>query len=245
MPPGDGPPPLTVPNSLRELLAIPRVIVNPLRRAVRSERFGHGRPVLVIPGLLTGDISTVFLRRSLTAAGFRAFGWGLGLNRGASRSRLQALEARVAALHREHGQKVVLIGWSLGGLYARILGQRMPDAVELVMTVGSPFSGDRRANRAWRLYELINDHSVDDPPFSEDPATKPGVETIAVWSGVDGVVAPVCAMGNVGETDRRVRLDAQHFALGSSRRCVARIVEILAENFRALRSPAAAGVVSG
>lgn len=238
MPPGEGaPPPLTVGNSLRELLAIPRVVVNPLRRAVRSERFGDGRPVLVVPGLLTGDISTTFLRRSLAAAGFRAFGWEQGLNRGASRTKLQALESRVAALHREHGARVVLIGWSLGGLYARVLGQRMPEAVELVMTVGSPFSGDRHANRAWRLYELINDHTVDRPPFPEDPATKPAAPTIAVWSAIDGVVAPACAMGREDEADRRVRLDAQHFALGSSRRCVMRILEVLADHFRHAASP--------
>jgi len=243
--PGEGPPPLTLANSLRELLAIPRVVVNPLRRAVRSERFGEGRPVLVIPGLLTGDISTVFLRRSLAAAGFRPFGWGLGVNRGASRTKLEALEDRLVTLHHQHGQKAVLIGWSLGGLYARILGQRIPEAVELVMTVGSPFSGDRHANRAWRLYELINDHTVDNPPFAEDPAVKPAATTIAVWSAVDGVVAPACAMGRESEADRRVRLDAQHFALGSSRRCVARILDILAEQFAPCLTVDAADVVRG
>jgi pimeloyl-ACP methyl ester carboxylesterase len=132
-------------------------------------------------------------------------GWGQGLNRGASRAKLVALEDRLAALHRQHGQKVVLIGWSLGGLYARVLGQRMPEAIELVMTVGSPFSGDRHANRAWRLYELINDHTVDNPPFAEDLATKPAATTIAVWSAVDGVVAPVCAMGSEEQADRRIR----------------------------------------
>ena len=108
----------------------------------------------------------------------------------------------------------MLIGWSLGGLYARVLAQRMPHETELVMTIASPFSGDRRANRAWRLYELINDHRVDAPPFAEDPATKPGVRTIAVWSAVDGVVAPECTMGREHEADHRVRVDAQHFALG-------------------------------
>lgn len=244
MPPGeDSPPPLTVRNSLRELLAIPLVAASTVRRAARSERFGKGRPVLVIPGLLTGDVSTAYLRRSLAAAGFRPFGWGEGRNSGANRAKLDALEQRVVALHREHGMKVVLIGWSFGGLYARIVAQRVPDAVELVLTLGSPFSGDRHANRAWRLYELVNDHTVDDPPFAADLATKPPVTTIAIWSPIDGVVAPACTMGGEGEVDHRVRVDAPHFALGASRPCVARIVEVLAEHLEVARPSQSAPVV--
>ena len=226
----EAPPPLTLRNTLREGLAIPKVIGNPLRRALRREPFGNDRPVLVVPGLLTGDLSTTFLRRSLAAAGFQAHGWAQGLNYGASPGKLEGLQNRLAKIHRESGQKAVVMGWSLGGLYARLLALRMPEAVELVITVASPFSGDRRANRAWRLYELINDHSVDHPPFPEDPARKPHVQTIAVWSGVDGVVSPSCTKGQEGEADYRIRVDAQHFALGSSAGSVARIIEILREH---------------
>lgn len=224
-------PGLSLRNTLREGLAIPKVLINPVRPALVGRRVGQGRPVLVIPGLLTGDLSTSFLRRSLTEAGFAAHGWKQGMNTGASPAKLRALEVRLAALHRQSGRKVVVIGWSLGGLYARVLAQRVPDAVELVMTVASPFSGDRHANRAWRLYELINDHTVDAPPFRENPATKPPVPTIAVWSAVDGVVSPACSKGTDAEADYRVRVDAPHFALGSSPDCVARIIDILAAHF--------------
>jgi pimeloyl-ACP methyl ester carboxylesterase len=224
------PPPLAFRNTLREGLAIPKVLGNPLRRALTVEPFGNGRPVLVVPGMLTGDISTSFLRRSLAAAGFEAHGWRQGLNAGANPAKLEKLEKRLASIHSASGRKVVLIGWSLGGLYARVLAQRMPRETELVMTIASPFSSDRRANRAWRLYELINDHRVDAPPFAEDPATKPEVRTIAVWSAVDGVVAPECTMGREHEADHRVRVDAQHFALGSSARSISRIIGILREH---------------
>lgn len=226
-------PPLTVRNTLLEGLAFPKVIVNPMRRAIRPGRFGNGRAIMVLPGLLTGDLSTSFLRRSLDAAGFRAYGWDQGVNTGASAAKLEALERRLAELHREHGRKVILIGWSLGGVYARVLAKRMPQHTELVMTVASPFSGDRRANRAWRLYEWINDHTVDATPFEEDLAGRPEVPTIAVWSGVDGVVAPACALGQPDEADVRIRLDAQHFALGSSRPCIVRVIEILEERLEA------------
>ncbi|MBO9517349.1 MAG: alpha/beta hydrolase [Porphyrobacter sp.] len=221
--------PLTLRNTLRELLALPKVIGNPLRPALRSASFGAGRPVLVIPGLLTGDISTSFLRRSLSLAGFCAYGWEQGINTGANPAKLAALEARVSELRREHGKKATVIGWSLGGLYARVLAQRMEADVAMVMTIASPFSGDPHANRAWRLYELLNDHSVDNPPFAEDLAQKPAVPTIAIWSAVDGVVSPECTLGKESESDFRIRVDAQHFALGSSGWCVGRILEILAE----------------
>lgn len=188
---------------------------------------------MIIPGLLTGDISTSFLRRSLMKSGFVAYGWGQGLNVGANERKLVALQDRLTALQQSHGQKVAVVGWSLGGLYARVLAHRRPDAIELCMTVASPFSGDRRANRAWRLYEMINDHTVDAPPFPDDPSAKPSVPTIAIWSAVDGVVSPECTMGGEEESDHRIRIDAQHFALGSSKRCVARIIAILVEHLPA------------
>ena len=76
-------------------------------------------------------------------------------------------------------RKVVLLGWSLGGIYARVLAQRHPDLVDLVVTLGTPFSGDRRANNAWRVYEALNDHAVDASPLPDDPSVKPSVPTIA------------------------------------------------------------------
>jgi pimeloyl-ACP methyl ester carboxylesterase len=138
---------------------------------------GKGRPVMVIPGFLATDWSTVILRRTLEAAGYRAYGWGLGMNLGARHDLLERMEAQLArAAH--HGP-VSLVGWSLGGIYARELAKRRPDQVAKVITLGSPFSGDVRANNAWRLYELINDHKVDAPPIEVRVNEKPPVPTIA------------------------------------------------------------------
>ena len=187
-------------RTLREGLSLPRVIFNPLRRAAKGELVGRGRPVLVIPGLATGDISTTLLRRTLAARGFVPEGWRQGLNTGAHPAKLKRIEQRLETLHEQAGEKVILIGWSLGGLYARVLGLRVPEHLAMVITVASPFSGDRRANRAWRLYEAINDHKVDNPPFTENPADKPPVPTVAIWSALDGVVAPARA----GRRARRI-----------------------------------------
>ncbi|WP_338245142.1 alpha/beta hydrolase [Aurantiacibacter hainanensis] len=214
---------------MREGLAIPRVLLNPLRPPKKGANFGRGRAALVIPGLTTGDISTTLLRRTLKTRGFLPEGWKQGLNLGADAAKLKSLEARIGELQRQTGHKVVLIGWSLGGLYARVLAHRCAHMVDMVVTVASPFSGDRHANRAWKLYEAINDHTVDNPPFSESVSAKPPVPTIAVWSAKDGIVAPDCCRGGEGEADHTVRIDAPHFTLGTSASCIEKILAKMAE----------------
>ncbi|WP_340587569.1 YqiA/YcfP family alpha/beta fold hydrolase [Erythrobacter alti] len=225
----DRPAPPPFRRLVREWASFPRIIVNPLRRARSGAEIGKGRPALVIPGLTTGDISTVLLRRTLKARGFAPEGWRLGINTGADLAKLRMLEKRIAQLHSESGKKVVLIGWSLGGLYARVLGHRCAQHLDMVVTVASPFSGDRHANNAWRIYEALNDHTVDDPPFSEDMSAKPPVPTIAVWSAVDGVIAPECTRGRDGEADYTLRIDAPHFALGTSRAAIDKLLAKIAE----------------
>lgn len=220
------PPPFS--RVLHEGLSIPRLLVNPLRRAKPGETIGEGRAVLVIPGLATGDVSTILMRKTLAERGFRPEGWRLGLNTGGDAGKLRRLEARIERMHVETGRKVILIGWSLGGLYARVLAHRIPQHLAMVLTVASPFSGDRHANHGWRFYDLINSHTVDNPPFAEDFAAKPPIPTVAVWSGLDGIVAPECTRGEAGQADLCIRLDAPHFALGTSRWCIERIIEAIA-----------------
>ncbi|WP_421846210.1 esterase/lipase family protein [Novosphingobium sp.] len=212
-----------------EFLALPQIQAAPLRRPVVVPPFGQGRPVIVIPGLLSNDRSTALLRNSLSKAGFVVEGWEQGLNTGARPAQIARLEARMCDLAARTGEPVVLIGWSLGGLFARVLAQRHPGACRLVVTLGSPFSGDRRANNAWRVYEALNDHTVDAPPFPEDPGVKPPVRTIAVWSKRDGIVAARCAAGEAGQADRLVEVPYKHFELASARGAVAAVLRILRE----------------
>ena len=99
---------------------------------------GDGHPVLVLPGLLTGDPATLALRGVLHALGHRVCGWGLGTNRGPTHRVVGRLRARLDKLHRESGQKVSLVGWSLGGLYAQELARVAPSRVRGVITLGTP-----------------------------------------------------------------------------------------------------------
>ena len=218
---------------LRELVDVPKVVLSPLRGAADVPHTGNGEAVLVIPGFLADDAATAVLRKSITAAGYRAFGWKLGFNLGFRDDLTERMIARVEAIREQTGgQKVVLIGWSLGGLYARELARQRPDLVRLVMTMGSPFSGDMHANHAWRIYEAINSHTVDDLPGGIDFRTKPAVRTVALWSRFDGVVLPSTSAGTADEADARVEIPVTHMAFAASKRAVKQVVAVLAQEMR-------------
>ncbi len=221
------PPPVSL--WLRELPYTLPILLGPLRSAevVEGARGGAGQPVLVIPGILSSDNATALLRRTLDETGYRSFASQLGFLTGIKATTLSRASDRLAKIATAEQRKVAIIGWSLGGLYARVLAQRHPELVQLVMTLGSPFSGDRRANNAWRLYEAINDHKVDAPPVPDDPALKPSVKTIALWSRKDGVIAPAAARGLPHERDAEVEVPFSHFALASTRPAIARVVNEL------------------
>ena len=211
-----------------EALEVPKLLASPFQRAVPIVR-GQGQPVVVYPGYLTSDISSIRLRRSLRAAGYAAYGWEIGQNRGARADLLERLERKLDRVVENHSQPATLIGWSLGGLFAREVAKRRPDLVSLVITLGSPFSGDPRANNAWRIYELLNDHTVDNPPIAGDLAERPPVRTIAVWSPIDGIVAPAAARGLPQESDRQIELPVRHLSLARAPAGIGLIGRLLAE----------------
>ena len=212
---------------LAESLEGPKLLFSLFQPAAPMVR-GDGRPVIVYPGFLANDLSTLLLRRSLTAANYEAFGWGLGSNWGARAAMLDKLVQRLeTAVVQGNGHRASLIGWSLGGIYAREVAKLRPDLVDRVMTLGSPFSGDPRANNGWWLYEFINDHSVDAPPLEIDAPIKPPVPTYAVWSPIDGVVAPAAACGLPGESDQQFEIRVRHLSLARAPEAIALIGDLL------------------
>jgi pimeloyl-ACP methyl ester carboxylesterase len=181
-----------------------------------------GPPALVIPGFLATDRTTMDLRRALARAGWRVHPWLLGLNRGARANTLELLGERLDALN--DGRKVLLVGWSLGGIFARELAFRYPDKVRAVVTLGSPFSGDLKTNTNVReLYERIAGHDVNQPPF-ERLAGKPPVPFLALWSRRDGIVAPSAARGLDHEVDKAVEMDTRHMGFAVDRPALSRVV---------------------
>ena len=172
-----------------------------------------GQPVLVIPGFLCSDQTTFSLRRELARQGFRVHGWKQGWNLGAREDTLERLRERIESLG--HDRKLVIVGWSLGGLFAREYARYHPDQVRAVITLGSPFSGDPRQNNVWQLYERVAKHSVLDPPIPR-VTDKPPVPHLAMWSRRDGLIAPRAARGLDHERDEEVELDCHHMAFAIS-----------------------------
>jgi predicted alpha/beta hydrolase family esterase len=182
----------------------------------------NGPPVLVIPGFLATDRTTMDLRRALARVGWRAHPWLLGLNTGAKPDTLDLLEKRLDEVRGR--RKVLLVGWSLGGMFARQLAHRCPRKVRGVVTLGSPFSGDLKTNTNVRdIYERIAGHDVYEPPFAHRPE-KPPVPTLALWSRKDGIVAPSAARGLAHEVDRAVEVDSYHTGFAIYRPVLSRVV---------------------
>ena len=180
-----------------------------------------GPPALVIPGWMAGDRTCMELRRALGEAGWRVHPWRLGLNKRVEPDMLDRLEGCVDGICSD--QPVLIVGWSLGGLYARELARHCPNKVRAVVTLGSPFSGSLKQNNVWRLYERIARQSVDNPPIAPRPE-KPPVPTLALWSQRDGIVAPRSARGLEEERDKEVEVGCSHMAFGISKNATRRVV---------------------
>lgn len=196
-------------------------------RAVAAQPAKRPQPVMLLPGFGAHPARMRRMERTLAAAGHTVYHWGLGFNLGPTPENFAFLMRRVGALARAHEQPVALIGWSLGGLFAREIARRQPERVARVITMGTPFSGDPRANNAWRAYQMITGHPVDEPPIDSPLAAKPPVPTIALWSPRDGVIHPRSACGRPGERDRAVALRCNHLSFPGDPAVIAEVLRQL------------------
>lgn len=192
---------------------------------------GDGHSVLVLPGLVTSDRSTVPLRSFLKSKGWDAHGWELGRNYGPLPGIERRMMDRVRALADTSGRKVSLVGWSLGGIYARQLAKMMPDDVRSVVTLGSPFGGDPRSTNAWRLYEFTSGHKVDDRERHMGGAISapPPVPTTAIYSRTDGICAWQTCIEQEGPITENVEVEGSHCGLGHHPAAVYAVCDRLAQ----------------
>jgi pimeloyl-ACP methyl ester carboxylesterase len=153
---------------------------------------GDGHGVLVVPGLLASDMSTALLRRFVRWLGYDVRGWDLGRNVGPTDAVLDGLPRALAALAERAGGPVSVVGWSLGGIYARELARQLPGQVREVITLGSPFAlTDPRQSRADGVYRRRSHLHANGGrvPTGEQVAQPIGVPSTAVYSRRDGIVS--------------------------------------------------------
>ena len=196
-----------------------------LRRAPR----GDGHPLLVLPGLIASDLSTRPLRSYLADRGYDVHGWGLGRNMGLRPGIESKLKARLREIRRESGRKVSIVGWSLGGVFAREIASAVPDAVRSVITLGSPIRGNPRSTNAWRVYELASGQSVDDPKLRRPRDTAPPVPTTSIYSRTDGIVAWQCSVEAASDHTESIEVMSSHLGLGVNASVLYAVADRLAQ----------------
>jgi len=153
---------------------------------------GDGHGILVWPGLLAADSSTVPLRQFLRWLGYDARGWDLGRNRGPTDAVLTGLPRTLGDHFKRTGRPVSLVGWSLGGIYAREMARQYPSLVRQVITLGSPFAQtDPRQSYAEAPYQRLSSRhaSAARVPTREQVAQPINVPSTSVYSRWDGVVS--------------------------------------------------------
>jgi pimeloyl-ACP methyl ester carboxylesterase len=178
---------------------------------------GDGHGVLVLPGLLASDISTSVLRRFVGRLGYRTVGWQLGRNRGPTQRVIDDLPRGLLRLAEQTGGPVSVIGWSLGGIFARELGRRLPAHVRQVITLGSPFAlTDARQSRADRAYRRrAHLHATEGVPTPQQVAEPITVPSTAVYSRSDGIVAWQACIGQETELHENVEVRCAHLGFGT------------------------------
>ncbi len=151
---------------------------------------GDGHPVLVMPGFTSDDQLTRPLRRLLSAQGYAAYGWGLGRNLGPTEHAMQGIRHRLDRLAARYGRPVSLIGWSLGGIYARVLARETPELVRTVITMGSPFKmGPEDRSAASSLFDSLSDRFAYGLDFlTETEQTPLTVPATSIYTKTDGIV---------------------------------------------------------
>ena len=177
---------------------------------------GDGHPVLTLPGFLASDLSMVPMRRYLKELGYDAHAWKMGRNFGGVSSKRGALRDLLTGIHEQTGRKVSLVGWSLGGIYARDLALQLPDMVRAVITLGSPFANDIRATNATRLYEALSGETVDDnPEIRQAIAGDMPVPATSIYSRTDGIVNWHTNLLRPSKTAENIEVHfASHIGLG-------------------------------
>lgn len=215
-----------------------------LRPLLRRLPRGDGHPVLVLPGFTAADRSTTQLRWLLRGLGYKSYGWRLGTNLGPTTQIVDGLSERIDQIRAAHPDRPIsIIGWSLGGIYARVLARENPQYFRQVITLGSPFRtrvGDRSAvSQLWDSLTPLHDQEFlqafadDDRPPLHIPAT-------SIYSRTDGVVNWRLCLETKSPIAENVEIIGSHSGMGFNTAIAYVIADRLSQpagNWRHFRAP--------
>lgn len=183
--------------------------------------------IMVIPGLLCTDLSTTLLRQYLQKLGYRVYGWEMGRNLGRIEN-IETLANKIELLSKKHNQKVTLIGWSMGGIFAREVAKLKTDYVDRVLTIGSPFANVYAPNHAKWIFDLLNDSKDLKPEIVNQLSEPPPQPTAALYSLSDGIVPwQACMDTPTSELHQNYKIESSHFGMGANPTVLAKVRDLL------------------
>ena len=188
---------------------------------------GGTRPVLVLPGFVTGDLTTAPLRAFLRSLGHRPFGWGLGLNVGVADHIAAGLDRLIQELAHRHGSTIDIVGWSAGGMLGRLLAQHRQELVGQVISLGSPIRLSTGDSNIGLLQEIAGHLFVPTPPRID--VDRIPVPSTTIWSKQDGVVPGMLCRQTPGPTAECVEVRGTHLGLATNPAVMYAIADRLAQ----------------
>lgn len=195
---------------------------------------GEYRPVLVLPGFLASDASTTPLRWMLNRLGYSSHGWDVGRNLGPTDEALGAITDKIVELRNSFGQPVSLVGWSLGGIYAREMARLSPEYVRDVVTLGSPFqierSSDSNASAFTDRLKQNWSNNVMLPRFPDRLRGPLPVPSTAVYTKTDGIVSWRDCIDMSDASHDNVEVYGSHCGLGHNVSALLVVADRLAQD---------------
>jgi pimeloyl-ACP methyl ester carboxylesterase len=192
----------------------------------KFQSIGKKQPILVIPGLLGSDFSTGMLRKFLEKNDYEAYTWNRGRNLGNIKD-LDFLTERIKELQQKHQQKIILIGWSLGGVYARELAKRNPELVKQIITLGSPFAALEAPNHAKWVFDLFNNIEDIEKSFRDQIPNPAPIPTTAIYSKSDGIVPWQACMEVPTATHNNIEVNSAHLGFCINTQVFTTLVSVL------------------
>ncbi len=204
-----------------------------LSQEPKEDEVTGGYPILVIPGFMASDTSTAPLRSLLNRLGYSASDWGLGRNY-ANLKELDKLSHQIGQIYQDADDKLTIVGWSLGGVYARRLATLHEDKIRRVITLGSPYKhlkAPNYGNWLYQIFQKMRGPKGIEPAWVETLSEPISVPSVAFYSKTDGIVPWQACMDDQDPTDHKnIEVTGSHIGLGVNEEVLSQLLEILRQD---------------
>ena len=186
---------------------------------------GNGKPVLILPGLGGTKETLLPLHYLLRSRGYRTYDWKQGINFGRSGAPLQNILEVAEGIYNKTGQKLTIVGHSMGGVMGQCVTSLNPEIVDKVITLGSPinYQGDPKVLDV--VIGLMQEHRLAEEGSRGDikhllesfrkAKTEFGIPTTHIYTRRDRIIGSNGGFASkiTNETDN-IEIYSSHIAMG-------------------------------